>query len=82
MTADRDLEIEGTIENRHGNIQSVEIGQHHMRTLHSNSGEGALTMGDKGGKKGKDKSQKQNNKKQKQKDKDKIDKQPKSRLLP
>jgi hypothetical protein len=39
-------------------------------------------MGDKGGKKGKDKSQKQNKKKQKQKDKDKIDKQPKSRLLP
>jgi len=53
-----------------------------MRTLHSNSGEGASTMGDKGGKKGKDKSQKQKSKKQKQKDKDKIDKQPKSRLLP
>lgn len=50
--------------------------------LTSNSGEGASTMGDKGGKKGKDKSQKQNDKKQKQKDKGKVDKQPKSRLLP
>jgi hypothetical protein len=39
-------------------------------------------MGDKGGKKGKDKSQKQVAKKQKQKNQNKIDKRPKSKLLP
>ena len=37
-------------------------------------------MGDKGGKKDKDKSQKQNDKKQKQKEQGKSDKQPKSKL--
>jgi hypothetical protein len=37
------------------------------------------TMGDKGGKKGKDKHQKQENEKHKQKDKEKIDKQPKAK---
>ncbi len=37
-------------------------------------------MGDKGGKKNKDKSQKQSGEKQKQKNKDKADKQPKSKL--
>ena len=37
-------------------------------------------MGDKGGKKDKEKGQKQNDKKQKQKSKDKLDKQPKSKL--
>lgn len=37
-------------------------------------------MGDKGGKKDKDKSQKQSGEKQKQKDKNKADKQPKSKL--
>jgi hypothetical protein len=47
--------------------------------LKNNIGEGASAMGDKGGKKGKDKSQKQNDKKQKQKEKDKVDKQPKTR---
>ena len=39
-------------------------------------------MGDKGGKKDKDKSDKQHDKKQNQKDKDKVDKQPKSKLVP
>lgn len=43
--------------------------------------EGASAMGDKGGKKDKDKSQKQSDKKQKQKNRDKVDKQPKSKLL-
>lgn len=38
-------------------------------------------MGDKGGKKDKDKTHKQSDKKQKQKDRDKVDKQPKSKLL-
>jgi hypothetical protein len=38
-------------------------------------------MGDKGGKKNKEKSQKQSDKKQEQKDKGKADKQPKSKLL-
>jgi len=38
-------------------------------------------MGDKGGKKNKEKSQKQSAEKQKQKDKGKADKQPKSRAL-
>jgi hypothetical protein len=42
---------------------------------------GARTMGDKGGKKNKDKSQKQSDEKQKQKDQGKADKQPKSGLL-
>jgi len=37
-------------------------------------------MGDKGGKKDRDKSRKQSDKKQKQKDRDKVDKQPKSKL--
>ena len=37
-------------------------------------------MGDKGGKKDKDKSQKQSDKKQKQKEQGKSDKQPKSKL--
>ena len=37
-------------------------------------------MGDKGGKKNKDKSQKQSGEKQKQKNKDKAEKQPKSKL--
>lgn len=50
--------------------------------LKNNREEGVSTMGDKGGKKGKDKSQKQSDKKQKRKDKDKVDKQPKSTLLP
>lgn len=48
--------------------------------LKNNSGEGDSTMGDKGGKKDKDKSHKQNDKKQKKKDKDKVDKQPKSKV--
>jgi hypothetical protein len=50
--------------------------------LKNNIGEGVSVMGDKGGKKGKDRSQKQNDKKRKQKEKDKVDKQPKTRLLP
>ena len=37
-------------------------------------------MGDKGGKKDKEKHKKQNNEKQKQKSKDKLDKQPKRNL--
>ena len=37
------------------------------------------TMGDKGGKKDKEKSQKQNSEKQKHKEKDKLDKQPKKK---
>jgi hypothetical protein len=41
--------------------------------------EGVCTMGDKGGKKGKDKSQKQSSKKQKQKEQIKFDKQPKAK---
>lgn len=39
-------------------------------------------MGDKGGKKNKEKSQKQGDEKQRQKDKSKADKQPKSKLNP
>ncbi|BDD87885.1 hypothetical protein DPPLL_22500 [Desulfofustis limnaeus] len=39
-------------------------------------------MGDKGGRKDKDKNQKQSDKKQKQKERDKIAKQLKSRLVP
>ena len=38
-------------------------------------------MGDKGGKKNKEKGQKQHDEKQKQKSKDKLDKQPKRNLL-
>ena len=39
-------------------------------------------MGDKGGKKDKDKSDQQHDKKQKPNDKDRVDKQPKSKLVP
>jgi hypothetical protein len=47
-----------------------------LRKLRVN-GERRQTMGDKGGKKDKEKGQKQNTEKQKQKSKNKLDKQPK-----
>jgi len=42
--------------------------------------ERSLTMGDKGGKKDKEKSQKQSGEKQKHKEKEKVDKQPKKKV--
>lgn len=50
-----------------------------FRDVHQINQKGRATMGDKGGKKGKDKSQKQSGKKQKQKEQDRFDKQPKAK---